>query len=275
MQITGQTKITGLFGDPVQYSLSPAMHNAAFKHLQLPYVYLPFPVDKSKLAAAVEAVRALKITGVNVTVPHKEAVIPYLDRLDRSAERCGAVNTIVNRDGVLTGYNTDGQGFIDALDEAGFTPAGKKVVILGAGGAARAVAAALIDQGAAEIMLINRTLQKAAALADFLGPQASYRQLIPHSKVEVAAVDLVVNTLSIPFRQEDQWLLDLTDARGALFYDLRYGKMPSDFLVLADELNSPRLDGLGMLLHQGARAFTLFTGQAAPVEVMRAALLQS
>src|SRR5690554_6332398 len=117
MQITGQTKVTGLLGDPVLYSLSPAMHNAAFQHLQLPYVYLPFQVDKSKLAAAVEAIRDLNITGANVTVPHKERVIPYLDRLDHSGVRCGAVNTIVNQAGVLTGYNTDGQGFIDALCE--------------------------------------------------------------------------------------------------------------------------------------------------------------
>ena len=116
-----------------------------------------------------EAVRALKITGVNVTVPHKEAVIPILTASTGSSGTRGAVNTIVNRDGVLTGYNTDGPGFIDALAEAGYTLR-EKVVILGAGGAAQAVAAALIDQGAAEIMLINRTLQKAAALADFRSP---------------------------------------------------------------------------------------------------------
>lgn len=273
MQITSQTKVTGLLGHPVIYSLSPAMHNAAFQYLQLPYVYLPFQVDKSRLAGAVEAIRALNICGVNVTVPHKETVIPYLDHLAESAVRCGAVNTIVNGAGVLTGYNTDGQGFIDALLETGFNPSAKKAVILGAGGAARAVAASLLDNGTREIVLINRTLAKAEKLAHFLGSQASCQQLIPDSSPDLANVDLVVNTLSIPFRQDDKWLLNLTAAQGALFYDLRYGKMPSDFLVLAEELNSPRLDGLGMLLHQGARAFTLFTGTEAPLEIMRYALI--
>ena len=114
MEISGMTQVLGLFGDPVLYSLSPAMHNAACSYLQLPYVYIPFRVEKNDLPAAVAAIRALNIKGVNITVPHKEAVIPFLDQLDESARRCGAVNTIINNDGVLTGYNTDGVGFIDS-----------------------------------------------------------------------------------------------------------------------------------------------------------------
>lgn len=273
MEIDGKTQIIGLFGDPVLYSLSPAMHNAACSYLRLPYVYLPFRVEKKDLADAITAIRALKIKGVNITVPHKESVIPFLDQLDESARRCGAVNTIVNNDGVLTGYNTDGAGFIDSLQEADFNPAGKKAVILGAGGAARAVGSALTDHGIREILIINRTVTKAERLVQLLGNHVYCQQLIPYSTLELTDVDLIINTLSIPFKEQGKWLLNFTSFQRALFYDLRYGQMPSDFLTFAQTINAPAMDGLGMLLHQGARAFTLFTGKEAPLAAMRSALV--
>jgi shikimate dehydrogenase len=272
MPINGQTKIIGIFGDPVKHSMSPAMHNAAFNHLTLPYVYIPFHVLPENLSSATEAIRALNITGVNVTVPHKETVIPYLDVLHTSAKECGAVNTVVNNNGKLTGYNTDGAGFIDSLRENGLDPKGKNAVILGAGGSARAIASALLSAGAREITILNRTLEKAETLAAALQqPQkVKVKQLILGDAPELSGTTLVINTLSVPFKQEGgDWLLDLAPAAGALFYDLRYGNMPSDFLALAKELKSPGTDGLGMLLYQGVRAFQLFTGQDAPVEVMR------
>ena len=276
MQINAQTKIVALIGDPITHSLSPAMHNAAYQALALNYLYLPFHITAPNLAAAISAARALGFSGLNVTVPHKEAVVSELDFLGRSAKRCGAVNTIVNNGGTLTGYNSDGEGFIDSLQEYGFEPKGKKAVILGAGGSARAIAAALLDNGVTKIVLINRTARKAEQMAESLGAQSflvlPLLPFIPASAV--AGAQLVVNTLAAPFRRDDGgWLLDLSMASGALFYDLRYGKMLSDFLVYADELKSPGMDGLGMLLHQGARAFRLFTGEEPPVEVMRKALL--
>jgi shikimate dehydrogenase len=275
MQINGQTKITGLFGDPVAQSLSPAMHNAAYRARQLNYVYIPLQILSADIPRAVSAIRALNITGVNVTVPHKEAVIPYLDTIDPSAVRCGAVNTIINHNGKLTGYNTDGDGFMDALKETGFNPRNIRVAILGAGGSARAIAAALLDAGAAHITLINRTPNKAVQLAQSLGGHHQFT-VIPLSSPapQLKYTALVVNTLAAPFRQEGgEWLLDLSSAAGALFYDLRYGKMHSDFLAYAQQIKSPGQDGLGMLLHQGARAFKLFTGVEAPVDVMRKALI--
>ncbi|MBT9167141.1 MAG: Shikimate dehydrogenase (NADP(+)) [Syntrophomonadaceae bacterium] len=275
MQIDGQTKIVGLIGDPINHSLSPAMHNAAYQALALNYLYLPFRVPAASLAAVISAVRCLDFRGLNVTVPHKETVIPQLDFLDRSAKRCGAVNTIVNNSGILTGYNTDGDGFIDSLQEYGFESNGKKAVVLGAGGSARAIASALQEQGISKIVLINRTMQKAQQMAEALGAQ-NFR-IFSLSSVPadaLAGAQLVINTLAVPFRRDDGgWLLDLSAAAGALFYDLRYGKMLSDFLVYANELKSPGLDGLGMLLHQGARAFQLFTGEEPPVEIMRKACL--
>ncbi|NLP36967.1 MAG: shikimate dehydrogenase [Firmicutes bacterium] len=277
MEINGQTRVAGLIGNPVIYSQSPAMHNAAFKHLNLPAVYLAFQVEEEQVPEAVQAVRALQMIGINVTVPHKEAVVPYLDQLDDTALKCGAVNTIVNQDGKLVGYNTDGLGFLDSLLEAGFYPLDKDVVILGAGGSARAVAVSLLDAQVRSLTLINRTVEKAEKLADVLAAPDKVRvmPLIQSSAPEIEGADLVINTLSVPFYSQDKWLLDLSAARGALFYDLRYGKMPSAFLDYAQTLGSPQLDGLGMLLHQGARAFTLFTGKKAPLEVMRQALLPS
>ncbi len=139
MKITGKTRITGLYGYPVEHTLSPSMHNAAFEHLGIDYCYLPFSVPPDSLKSAVEAIRALNLAGVNVTIPHKESVIPYLDNVSEEASFIGAVNTIVNQDGKLTGYNTDGRGFMRSLSENNILTDNKKVLIVGAGGASRAI----------------------------------------------------------------------------------------------------------------------------------------
>jgi len=139
MNITGKTKITGLYGYPVEHTLSPAMHNAAFEHLGLDYCYLPFSVRPDSLKRAVEAIQALNLAGVNVTIPHKESVIAYLDNVNEEALFIGAVNTIVNQEGKLTGYNTDGRGFMRSLSESSILTDNKKVLVAGAGGASRAI----------------------------------------------------------------------------------------------------------------------------------------
>jgi shikimate dehydrogenase len=278
--VSGKTRVVGIFGDPVAHSLSPAMHNAAFAALELPYVYVPFHVGQDDLPAAAVAVRALRMAGVNVTVPHKEAVLPCLDLLDHTAASCGAVNTVVNRSGTLTGYNTDTGGFLDALrQEAGLEPGGKKVVVLGAGGAARAVVAALLQAETAEIVLLNRSPDRAQALvADLRKRMDTGKTLLTALPLKGSELDhlpgagLVVNTLSVSFRREGEGLVDLSPTAGAMFFDLRYGAGAADFLALAKELASPAVDGLAMLLYQGARAFRLFTGEEPPLDVMRRAL---
>ncbi len=156
--ISGKTRICGLIGDPVEHSMSPAMQNAAFRELGLDYVYVPFRVKSEELGKAIEGMRALNIRGLNVTMPHKVAVIQFLDKLDPLAEKIGAVNTIVNDDGVLTGYNTDATGFLQALLERGIEPEGKNVVILGAGGASRAISFILAERGAS-LVILNRALE--------------------------------------------------------------------------------------------------------------------
>ena len=158
MSVTGKTKICGIIGDPVEHTMSPAIHNAAFNELGLDYVYLPFPVQQGQLGEAIKGMRALNFRGLCVTIPHKVAVIQFLDKLDPLAERIGAVNTIVNDSGVLTGYNTDASGFLNSLLERKVDPEGKKVVILGAGGASRAISFILADNGA-RLTILNRLLE--------------------------------------------------------------------------------------------------------------------
>ncbi len=153
--ISGKTQVCALIGDPVEHTMSPAMHNAAYAELRLDYVYIPLLVRPEGLGNAVRGLRALNVRGFNVTIPHKVKIIPRLDSLDPMAERIGAVNTVVNNGGELTGYNTDAAGFLAALQERGFAPGGKQVALIGAGGAARAIAHVLAEQGA-DIVILNR-----------------------------------------------------------------------------------------------------------------------
>jgi len=163
-RISAKTKVCGVIGDPVEHTMSPVMHNAAFKKLGMDYRYLPFRVSKEELGRTIADMRALNIRGLNVTIPHKVAVIPFLDKLDPLAEEIDAVNTIVNDDGVLTGYNTDATGFLQALLDNGVEPEGKRVVILGAGGASRAISFILAEKGA-RLVILNRRLNRAKELA--------------------------------------------------------------------------------------------------------------
>ena len=156
--ISGKTRLCGIIGDPVEHTMSPVMHNAAFRQMGVDYLYVPFKVKQEELARAIDGVRALNIRGLNVTIPHKVTVIQFLDKLDHLAEKIGAVNTIVNDDGVLTGYNTDGAGFLQALLQKGIEPRGKNIVILGAGGASRAISFSLGDRGA-NLVILNRRLE--------------------------------------------------------------------------------------------------------------------
>ncbi|MEM3752932.1 MAG: shikimate dehydrogenase, partial [Candidatus Bathyarchaeia archaeon] len=167
MKISGKTQLCALIGDPVEHSLSPYIHNAAFKHLKLDFVYVTFKVSKENVREALEGARALGIRGLNVTMPLKTAVIQHLDELDPNAEKIGAVNTILNNEGKLTGYNTDGLGALEALKANGQNPAGKNILVLGAGGAARAVAFALCKD-AKDMTVLNRTPEKARILAEEL-----------------------------------------------------------------------------------------------------------
>lgn len=279
--LSGQTRIVGIFGDPISHTRSPAMHNAAFRARGLPYAYVPFLVRPPDLAKAVQSIRVLHLVGANVTVPHKERVARYLDVLSAEAELCGAVNTIVNREGTLFGDNTDGRGFLVSLQERNFSPRRREIVLIGAGGATRAVLVSLIRTGSARITIINRTLAKAQALArQYRSLCKTHLETLPFDALRDPALfketTLVVNCTSIGLHAEEFPTLPYhATPRSCLFYDLLYRPGLTSFLQQARRAHRAILDGRRMLLHQGALAFSLWTQTPAPTEVMARALTRA
>jgi shikimate dehydrogenase len=274
LNINGRTKLVGLIGYPVKHSLSPAMHNSAFAALNLNFCYVPLPVLPERLGEAVAGLRALSFVGANVTVPHKEAVMSYLNDVAPEAQAIGAVNTIVAREDKLIGYNTDWQGFLIALSEGGFDPQGKRAVVLGAGGAARAVVYALAQAGA-QVTVLNRTPARAHALVqDFspLFPSLLSLPLNPQTLGERATeAHLLVNATPVglwPEVNESLWSEDLAFPSHLTVFDLVYNPRGTKFLRQARRAGAKAIGGLGMLVHQGAAAFELWTGEKAPIETM-------
>ncbi len=276
--IDGHTRTVGIFGDPIAHTRSPAMHNAAFQALGLPYVYLPFHVRPADLVKAVHGVRALGLLGLNVTVPHKERIVRCLDSLSPEAELCGAVNTVVNQDGQLFGDNTDGRGFLNSLQEAKLSPRGSEVVLIGAGGSARAVLASLIRARCAAIRIVNRTQANARKLVRTYRRTGDTRlEALPLDSLRdpavLSGVRLVINASSVGLHGDEFLPLAYTATQaGCLFYDLLYRPDRTPFLRHARAAGRPVMDGRRMLLHQGALAFSLWTGRPAPLEVMDRAL---
>jgi shikimate dehydrogenase len=271
---SSSTQLTGLFGHPVAHSKSPQMHNAAFQQLGLDFAYLAFDVAPERLAAAVESLRALGMRGVNVTIPHKVAVLPLLDEVSEEARVIGAVNTIVNDGGRLIGYNTDGIGYLTALaEETGFQAPGKRVLIVGGGGAARAVAVQLALSGAAAVDVAARRLEQAAELSDLLTPFTRSQGLVLGELCEaMAGYDLVVNTTPVGmYPRVDELPLEVEGLRaGQWVSDLIYNPRETRLLSEAKKRGCTVSGGLGMFVHQGAHAFRLWTGVDAPTDVMRA-----
>jgi len=262
----------------VEHSLSPAMHNAAFRRLRIDAVYVPLRVEPATLEEAMAGVRALGIAGLNVTVPHKEAVIPLLDGLSAEARRLEAVNTIVRRGARLLGHNTDSRGFRAALEAARVDVAGRSCLVVGAGGGARAVAAALTGAGCGELTVVNRTPRRAERLRRLIRRRrGQIFRVAPWSALAdggvLGRVDIVVNCTPVGLAGQalDALAYDATTP-ACLFVDLVYGATPTPFLARARRVGRRTLDGLGMLLHQGALAFTLWTGRDAPLAIMAAAL---
>lgn len=277
-----KTRIVGLMGWPVSHSVSPPMHNAAFAATGLNWCYVPLPVPAEPAARVGEAVyglRALGLQGANVTVPHKQAVMPYLDRLAPAAIAIGAVNTIrVEPDGTLTGDNTDAAGFVADLRDHKVDPRRKHVFILGAGGSARAVVFGLAQAGAASITIENRTAARSQALIDALAPQfpACRFQANPEDLATVAhSADLIVNCTSVgmsPHVDASPLPQDVVLRPGQTVYDLIYNPRQTRLLETAAQAGARAIHGLGMLVWQGAIAFSMWTGIDAPVEIMRAAV---
>jgi len=279
-EITGETKITGIIGYPLTYTLSPSMHNRAFEVLDLNYKYLPFVVEEKDVKAAVEGIRALKIKGINVTMPHKEAVVEFLDELSDEAKIVGAVNTINNDSGRLIGYSTDGAGFLRSLREESFDPEDKDTVILGSGGAAKAVAVALAQAGAKSITIVARTVEKAEEIKDRLKSNFSQNSVetisFEGNLADTFNVgELIVNATPIGMKESGDLLpvpLELINDRHFV-YDLVYTPLETALLKAAKDKGARVANGLGMLLYQAAAAFEIWTGISAPVDAMRETLI--
>ena len=278
MRVTGRTRVCALLGHPVAHSRSPAMHNAAFAALGLDWIYVPWAVSPEGLWAAVDALRRLEnFGGANATVPHKERVMEALDALSPAAEAIGAVNTLVAREGRLTGHNTDAAAFLAALREDGrFEPAGRSVVLLGAGGAARSVAWILGQAGVRRLTIANRGLRRAELLAFFLqkgAPRCEVGALAlndPALRGVVAEAELLVNATAVGLAAGDPPPIDPRWVRpGLAVVDLIYGRSTA-LLRAAAGAGCRTQDGLGMLVRQGALAFELGTGTPAPLAAMRA-----
>ncbi len=269
MNVTGNTKVLGIFGFPVEHTLSPLMHNAAFRVLGLDMCYLPFRVTPEDLPEAVNAIRALNFLGVNLTVPHKEKVIPLLDEVDNEALFIGAVNTIVNSNGRLKGYNTDGKGFMSSLSEEKIVIEGRKILIIGAGGASRAISYYL-SETAQGLFLYDIDRAKAVSLVNDFKKIRGNVFLIDDIK-NVKNFDIVINATPLGLKPEDPLPLNPELITSYMIVcDLIYKK--TEFLKEAEKKGVKILDGSGMLLWQGALAFELWTGMKAPVDVMRKAL---
>ena len=282
MIVQGTTKVFAILGDPVAHSLSPRMHNAALTALGIDGIYVPFHVTPDQLAAAVAGVRALQIAGLSVTVPHKERIIPLLDEIDPEAQRIGAVNTVVNRQGRLIGYNTDAPGFLRALRETlDFSPRQQEVALIGAGGAARAALVALAQEGARSIVVANRSLSRAVTLIE------TYQKEFPHCHLVatelyadsiagfLAQAELLVNTSAIGLQGESFPTTLITTLKpSARIFDMVYAKTTTKTpLVLQGESAGHRAaDGRSMLVAQGEEAFALWTGITPPAGVMKTAL---
>jgi shikimate dehydrogenase len=276
--ITGKTKVVGIIGDPVEHSLSPLMHNAAFRYLDLDYVYVPFLVERNKLEHAISAAWSLNIKGLNVTIPHKTEVIKYLDSLDRSARLIGAVNTIKFDKNTIKGYNTDGVGAMKAIEEV-TSVKDKKIVILGAGGAARAVSFQMLLNDAGLIVIANRTpencLKLKKDLVENLDASVKCVNLADELINELSDAHILINTTPIGmYPNVDQEPLVKSEMmhEDLVVYDLVYNPLKTGLLKEAEKAGLKTISGIKMLIYQGIESFRIWTGIAPPVEVFEKAL---
>lgn len=264
--ISGTTRVVGVCGHGISYTLSPAMHNAAFQACGLDYVYVTFEVTPGYAEAAVAGIRGLGLAGVNVTKPLKTEMIPYLDELTVEARRIGSVNTIINRDGILTGTSTDGAGLLRALETWGVPVKDRRVVILGAGGAARAACAMCRQAGAAHTVIASRNRERAvdtAAVGNAATVSLDPNELEP----TIRATDLVINAVPVDLDLDPSWF-----SRTQAVYDTRYDVADTVLMRNARESGARAANGIDMLLFQGAASFEFWTGHDAPIDVMRMTL---
>jgi shikimate dehydrogenase len=268
-------KSFAVIGDPIDHSLSPNIHSAAFRDLNLDASYIAYRIPKGELEDGIEGLKKIKIDGFNVTIPHKVEMMKYLDKTDETCSLIGAVNTVTNKDGILKGYNTDMDGFLDPFKKKKLDIVNKKVLLLGAGGAARAIVAGFAKEKAKSITIANRTLENAEKMAEFskkMGLIADAKK-IEDVKNSAKDYDIIVNATSVGLKNEPS-IISLEEINEkTIVYDIVYMPINTDFIKKAKEKNAIIIFGYEMLLGQAIRAFEIWHGIEAPYNAMKKALL--
>lgn len=277
-QISGTTQLIGIVANPIRHSISPKMHNAAFEKLQLDYAYLAFEVEEGQLAEAVAGLRALGARGFNVSMPYKSKVIPYLDELSPAATLCQAVNTVVNDAGKLVGHMTDGSGLMQALRDEGFEVRGKKITIVGCGGAGKAIQIQAALDGARELAIFNRSVARGQEMADLINrhtsTKATFYPLGDEAllKEQLATSDLLINATNIGMGElkDQSFIRDSSLLPRDLFVcDIIYNPAKTKLLQQAEERGCRIMNGVGMIIYQGAEAFKKWTHHEMPIEEIK------
>ena len=267
-------KSFAVIGDPINHSLSPNIHSAAFRELNLDSSYIGYRIPKGELESGVEGLKKIKITGFNVTIPHKIEMMKYLDKMDESCSIIGAVNTVVNNDGVLKGYNTDMDGFLEPLKKRNISIQDKKILLIGAGGAARAIIAGMSKEKAERVDIANRTTKNAEKLSEF----ATRIELSTNvKKIEeiknLQNYDIIINSTSLGLKNELSPISFEQINQDSVIYDIVYSPMNTDFIKKAKDKKLEVIYGYEMLLGQATRAFEIWHGMKAPYNAMKKALL--
>ena len=281
-RITAQTALLGVIGYPVSHSLSPIFQNAALQALDLDYVYLAFDIQPEDLLLAIRSLRTWRLRGINVTVPHKETIVPWLDRLDEAASQLEAVNVVLVKEEELVGYNTDGIGFAKALEFNHIELKSKNVILLGAGGAARAVLSVLIKSGVHRIMVYNRSYQRCYQLQQWAQNSLNWsleidnwENFINGGSSFLGQVDLLINSTSLGLHQEIIEVPWEKMENCEVIIDVVYRWEETSLVKEARKRGKKAFDGKMMLLFQGAESFRLFTGVEAPFDIMERALSEA
>jgi len=264
-----------VIGDPIDHSLSPNIHNAAFRHLKLDHTYIAYKIPAGELSTGIEALKAIKIAGFNVTIPHKIEMMKFLDEMDTTCKVIGAVNTVLNEDGKLKGYNTDMIGFLDPIKKKNLTIKDSQVLLLGAGGAARAIVTAMVKEKASKITIVNRTMENANKLAEFakkIGGNVDTVSIQEANKL-IADYKFIINSTSIGMRNEPSPISTENISKDSIVYDIVYQPINTDLIKKSKENGATIIYGYEMLLSQAACSFEIWHKKEAPYDVMKKALL--
>ena len=268
-------KTFAVIGDPIDHSLSPTIHNAAYRELEMECTYIGYRVTQGELATGIESLKKIKIAGFNVTIPHKIEMMRYLDNFDNNCKKIGAVNTVLNDDGILRGFNTDMDGFLEPIKRKEIKMKNSKILILGAGGAARAIIAGFQKENAKEITIVNRTKSKGDELSEFSNRMglSSVSSSIKDMEDFDSKFDMIVNASSLGLKGEKNIIPDRLFDEQTTVYDIVYKPIKTDLINTAKERKSRIIFGYEMLLGQAIRSFEIWLDKQAPYDAMKRAIL--